>query len=329
MKNIFLGVLAAGLLFLSSRGGYCASGSLESAVAKANLSFEDILFFENAIPIEVPEPDRPAPAEQETPVCVQEQPVSWAEYPDDLRDIREPRALVQKPFTAQAAENIVGRFKLSALENAYMNTKITFMTAAGDTVHVSGAKASDCVGGGECNDMDRYFLIFHTDRGQTIFVKGDDIANIFVGLGSVGKWVKTGEKDIYFDGDSEKYTAKLYVDLIIPKNSTLEVKNCSRVVLKVTLGELTEAIFEAGQDLKLGRRYIMTYANRIFQDGKGAAYMGRNKVFVFMLKGKEDVYYSIPESKITSSGVTFPEMEKNYAFRIVDGFFEIYSLSAG
>lgn len=119
------------------------------------------------------------------------------------------------------------------------------------------------------------------------------------------------------------------MDLISPKKSTLKVKDRSRVVLKVTIGKLTEAIFEAGQDLKLKRRYIMTYANEIFQDDKGAAYMGRNKVFVFMLKGKEEVYYLVPESKITPSGVTFPEMEKNYAFRIVDGFLEIYSLSGG
>lgn len=212
MKNIFSGVLTAGLILVVSVCGYCASDSLESAVAKANLSFEDIRFFENAIPMEVPEPGRPAPAAPQCQAPELQAPVpSWSEYLDDLfRDIREPRALTRKPFAAQGAENIVGRFELSALENAYMNTKITFKTAAGDTVHVSGAKASNCAGGGKCDDMDRWFLIFHTDRGQTIFVKGDDIANIFVGIGPLGKWVKTGEKDIYFDGDNTKYTAKLY-----------------------------------------------------------------------------------------------------------------------
>jgi len=216
-----------------------------------------------------------------------------------------------------AAVQVLDRLALDEILDANLETRIIFKTSSGNTVHVSGALAANCDGGKQsCSENDRYFLLFHTDKGQTIFVRGTEIANAMF---------MSGSKEISFDGDSEKYVVKLMVKITSPGSSRLQVQTQGRMALDVSLDQLTAALAEKGKALKAGSRHNVFYNTEVLQDKNGRGYFGKGKVVVFSPRTSAPNQY-VSAAVITAMGVLLDTVEPDLGFRIVNGALEIYKM---
>ncbi|HBB66953.1 MAG: hypothetical protein A2X28_04945 [Elusimicrobia bacterium GWA2_56_46] len=200
---------------------------------------------------------------------------------------------------------VVERVELEKILDANLKTKLTFQTASGDTVHVSGALAANCDSGGtSCGENDRYFLIFRTSRGQTVFVKG--------------RAAFLGSREILFDGDGGKYLVSISM-----LRRRLTVETAGRVVLDVSLDELVVALREKGKRLESGARHNFYYNTEILQDSAGNGRFGKGRVLTFAPRG-DAPNQTVSASRISPEGVVIENVEPHLGFRIVNGILEIY-----
>ncbi len=204
---------------------------------------------------------------------------------------------------------------LPPLLNASFKSALTFRTS-GNTVHISGAEAMNCQNGGSCSSNDKYFLLFTTDGGQTIFVRAKDVANALF---------MSGSKDIIFPGDGEKYRVKLNVKLTSPGQSRLKIEGPGKTAVDVSLDDLTAALAKKGHALNVGARHNLYYNSAVLQDSSGNGRFSAEKVLIFSPRGS-DPNQTVKASEINSSGVLLPKVEKDFGFRIVNEKLEIYKL---
>lgn len=213
---------------------------------------------------------------------------------------------------------VVDRINLAEVVNRKLKTKLKFKIASGDMVYVSGAKSINCEGGGEdCSEQDRAFLLFHTDSGETIFLRGKDIANFSVFMKK--------EQDKLFKGDATPYTIKLAVKPLAIRESVLKVERKGKTVLSFSLNQLAEALNEKAVKLNAGAHHNFFFNDEVVQDTKGNAHFGPGRQLTFSPLSDDPVQF-VSEKAVTAAGVTLPVVEKQYGFRIVNGFLEIYKL---
>jgi len=206
-----------------------------------------------------------------------------------------------------APGTVVERVELGKILDANLKTKLTFQTSSGNTVHISGALAANCDSGGiSCSEKDRYFLLFHTDKGQTVFVKG---SAAFL-----------GSREILFDGAGEKYVVSISM-----LSRRLTVETSGRVVVDVSLNELVAALGEKGKRLESGARHNFYYNTEVLQDGEGNGRFGKGRVLTFVPRGGAPNQI-VSASRISPEGVVIETVEPNLGFRIADGVLEIYQI---
>lgn len=259
---------------------------------------------DQAIPVSKASPAE-APAEDLGP---------WSEYIG--KNFGGIKAAVRPFFSNKSVPSgkVVESVNLESILDANLSTKLTFKTSSGNTVHVSGAQAANCAGGGSCGDRDKYFLVFHTDSGQTVFVNGQAVANYPF---------HSGEKTISFKGDAEQYKVKLNIKLSSPGQSRLKVESQGRVVLEISLDQLTAALAEKGKRLSSGSQHNLFYNTEVLQDGSGNGYFGKGRVITFSPRGTAP-NQTMNAAAITAAGVALPGVEPGLGFRIAGGVLELY-----
>ena len=208
--------------------------------------------------------------------------------------------------------------KLEPIKNSYLKSGITFTTAAGTKVYLSGTKAANCPdGGNSCEEKEKFFLVLTTARNESYFVRGTEIINwgIFY----------SGSKTVAIDG--ENYVVKIYADASSNENSKLEIKGPRGVVKNVTLKQVGDAVTDKGVDVKLSRNYKLAYGNEIVQGPQGARFTSKLLLLMmpFPVEG-DSPYYIFNLSDIKPSGAAFPAFERGYAFRLQGGLLEISKL---
>jgi hypothetical protein len=251
---------------------------------------------------------------------------------DASQDLKSWNKYLSETFTAVKAEvseidlgkavpsagRVADRINLEEILNARLETRLTFMTSSGDTVRVSASNAVNCAdGGGDCLENDRSFFLFHTDSGETAFVRAKDIANLSV--------LMKGCKKIYFRGDKEPYLIKLMIKATSPRQSVLKVERGGKVVLSFTMDQLAKAMNEKAVRLSAGSHHNFFYSVEVLQDRNGNGRFGPGRELTFSPLNPDPCQF-VDASRITSSGVALPSVERGYGFRILDGFLEIYPL---
>jgi hypothetical protein len=217
-----------------------------------------------------------------------------------------------------SAGRVADRLNLEEILNARLKTRLTFTTSSGDTVHVSAANSVNCADGGrDCPENDRSFFLFHSDRGETAFVRAKDIANLSV--------LMKGSKKIYFGGDKEPYIIKLMIKATSPRQSLLKVERGGKIVLSFMMEQLTAALNEKAAKLNAGAHHNFFYTTEVLQDKDGNGRFGPGREIIFSPLSPDPCQF-VNASSINSSGVALPSVEKDYGFRIVNGFLEIYQL---
>jgi hypothetical protein len=211
---------------------------------------------------------------------------------------------------------VVETVDLAGILNASFNSGLVFRSSA-NTIHVSGAEALNCPDGGtSCSSNDKYFLVFTTEKGQTVLVRAKDVANAMF---------MSGEKDISFAGDSEKYKVKLNVKLTSPSQSRLQIQGPGKEALNVSLADLTGALLKKAFPLTVGARHNLYYNTGIVQDSKGNGSFSKEKVIIFSPRGS-DPNQTVKASAIGASGVLLPAVEKDFGFRLLGEKLEIYKI---
>jgi hypothetical protein len=316
MKKIIS--LLAGLAATAVLLAQSYAGGMENDSAASDKTFGGF----DLSSVETPGPFPAIPAETAKPdISAHENP--WNEYISEafggIKAEAEPYETGKSPSNAgQTLE----RINLEEILDANLETGLTFKTS-GNTVHISGAMAVNCSdGGSRCGPNDKYFLLFHTDKEQTIFVKAKDIANMLL---------LSGKQEISFNGDEEKYTARFFVKASSPGQSRLKIETRGRVVLEISVDELSAALAEKGHRLKSGAQHNLYYNTEVVQDSDGNARFGEGRVVTFSPRSSDPNQY-IRASLITAAGVLLNAVEPGLGFRIAGGVLEIYRqefLSAG
>ncbi len=207
---------------------------------------------------------------------------------------------------------------LAPLANIYLKPDAFFTTAKGTKVYVSGNEATNCPDGGNtCKDREKSFVILTTDKNETFFVRGMEIA--------VMQPIYNGSKTVVIDG--EKYTLRLYANTSVPGNSKLEIKSPAGIAFACTLQKLGDAAAQKGVDIALAKNYKLAYGNEVTQGPGGAKFTAKLLVYMIMYPVEGNINYFIfnPE-ELTPGGSSFPSFEPGYGFRLDGGALEIYKL---
>ena len=211
--------------------------------------------------------------------------------------------------------DVVESVDLGGILNASFKSGLTFKSSA-NTIHVSGAEALNCAdGSASCSSNDKYFLVFTTEKGQTVLVRAKDVANAMF---------MSGEKEITF-GDGDKFKVKLNVKLTSPSQSRLQIQGAGREALNVSLADLTGALLKKAFPLTVGARHNLYYNTGIVQDAKGNGSFSREKILIFSPRGS-DPNQTVKASAIGASGVLLPAVEKDFGFKLQGEKLEIYKL---
>ncbi len=215
----------------------------------------------------------------------------------------------------KSAGEAVQTVNLAEILNASFKSGLTFKSSA-NTIHVSGAEALNCQDGGtSCSSNDKYFLVFTTEKGQTVLVRAKDVANAMF---------MSGEKEITF-GDGDKFKVKLNVKLTSPSQSRLQIQGAGREALNVSLADLTGALLKKAFPLTVGSRHNLYYNTGLVQDAKGNGSFSKEKVIIFSPRGS-DPNKTVKASSISASGVLLPDVEKDFGFRLLGEKLEIYKI---
>lgn len=261
----------------------------------------------------VPMPEVPAPPAE--PAAGSE-----AKAPDIFRYFgraEAPRAeeLFLEKDVAGADRAALYSVKLETIKNVYLKPAITFTTAAGTKVHVSGTKAANCPdGGSSCEEQEKFFLVLTTARNESYFVRGTAIINWGI--------LYSGSKTVAIDG--ENYVVRIYADATSNEESILEVKGPRGVAVKTTIKKLGDAVTSMGVSVKLSRAYKLAYGNEIVQGPQGARFTSRMLLLMMPFPVQEESsYYIFNASDIKPSGAAFPAFERGYSFRLQGGILDI------
>ena len=207
---------------------------------------------------------------------------------------------------------------LKPLANIYLKPDAFFTTGKGTRVYVSGNESVNCPDGGyTCKDREKSFVILTTDKNETFFVRGMDIA--------VLQPIYNGSKTVVIDG--EKYTLRLYANTSVPGNSRLEIKGPSGVIFTSTLQKLGDAAALKGVDIALSKNYKLAYGNELVQGPKGASFTEKMMVYMILYPVDGNVsYFAFGPDELSPNGSSFPSFEPAYGFRLSGGALEIYKL---
>lgn len=228
---------------------------------------------------------------------------------------KTPKPMVLMPAKSNAAERILYSFNLSEITNKIFKTAVSFKTAKGTVVYVSGTKAANCPDGGrDCKDREKYFVVLTTDRGEHHLIRGAAVANVFL--------IMSGSKKVIIDG--EAYIVKLHVKVSSPEKSILEIKRGSKKVVNITLEKLGNAIAERSETVKLSKEYKLACGYELIQGKKGAAFTDR--LIVGLVSNPPDSYFVLKVSEITKEGVVYPEIDNDIGFRMKEDVLEIYRI---
>ncbi|HAH31412.1 MAG TPA: hypothetical protein DCL44_03755 [Elusimicrobia bacterium] len=209
---------------------------------------------------------------------------------------------------------VVYSFKLDDILNSYIDCGLSFATSAGTVVKLSGYTASNCPDGGQsCADKERFFLILSAGDKGTYFIKATDVVNAVL---------MSGSRTVKFDAD--EFTVKIQAKLSNIPASKIEISRGGAIVFSTTLKKLGEAVSVKGSGIRLGRAYTLAYGNELIQ-GKGGAKFN-NKLVIVLSPVGVDGFYFLNRADITAAGVTYPEMEAGYGFRIVGDTLEIFKI---
>ena len=229
-----------------------------------------------------------------------------------------PKSAELAPAGLKGLADVVFSVNLAPLKNVYLKPAVTFTTGAGTKVHVSGTKAANCPNGGNsCADKEKFFLVLTTSKDQSFFVRAMDVVNWGIFM--------SGSKTVTIDG--EKYVIKAYANASTPENSKVEIKGPRGVALNSTLKAIGDAVAAKGADVKLAKAYKLAYGNEIVQGPQGARFT--DKMLVLMIPfpvADASSYYIFPAADLKPAGVTFPDFEKGYGFKLQNGKLDIYRL---
>ena len=210
--------------------------------------------------------------------------------------------------------NVVYSFKLDSILNSYLDAGLSFKTSDGAIVKVSGYTASNCPDGGQsCADKERFFLILTVGAGEYHFIKATDIINALFMSGS--RKVKIG---------ADELIVKIHAKVSDIPASRIEITRNGTIMFTTTLKKLGDAVAGKGEIVRLGRAYTMAYGNELIQGKDGARF--NDKFMLVLSPVGVDGFYFLNRSDITAAGVTYPEMEPGYGFRIADEMLEIFKL---
>jgi hypothetical protein len=253
------------------------------------------------------------PVSNAAPVAKPEESMAlWNDYLDKNFGGSPARAERQ---SFKGTGDVVETVNLAEILNASFKSGLTFKSSA-NTIHVSGAEALNCAGGGtNCSSNDKYFLVFTTEKGQRALVRAKDVANAMF---------MSGEKEISF-GDGDKFKVKLNVKLSSPSQSRLQIQGAGREALNVSLNDLTSALTRKGFPLTVGARHNLYYNTGIVQDSKGNGSFSKDKVLIFSPRSS-DPNKTVKASAIGASGVLLPGVEKDFGFRLLGEKLEIYKI---
>lgn len=291
-------------LFMINRSKIVIPSDLRDAVGAPEFN-TDIPVFAND--------DRNIPVSKPSPAAAPAQDLRlWNEYLEQNFGGRPARA---ERDGNKGVADVVEAVDLGGILNASFKSGLTFKSSA-NTIHVSGAEALNCADGGTtCSSNDKYFLVFTTEKGQTVLVRAKDVANAMF---------MSGEKEITF-GDGDKFKVKLNVKLTSPAQSRLQIQGAGREALNVSLADLTGALLKKAYPLTVGARHNLYYNTGIVQDAKGSGSFAREKVLIFSPRGS-DPNQTVKASAVSSSGVLLPAVEKNFGFKLQGEKLEIYKL---
>lgn len=262
------------------------------------------------------------------PVGVSGQPAEtgrFFEYFDNMFAAPQagPLGLGGNKSAAEVSESRLGAVvysvKLEPIRNVFLYSGMTFKTSRGTAVHLSGHKASNCPdGGNSCSDKEKFFLVLTTQRGESYFIRGMEIVNYGIFM--------RGSKTVEIDG--EEFTARVHASLSNPANSRIEITCGGRKALVATAQQLGDAVAKKGVDVKLSRGYKLAYGNELAQGGGSAGFTDKKLVLLMPFPVTEGVvsYFLLNSDEIRPSGVSYPEMDANYGFRIINGTLEIFEL---
>ena len=209
---------------------------------------------------------------------------------------------------------VVYSFKLGSILNSYIDSGLSFQTPHGTKVKFSGYTASNCPDGGQsCADKERFFLILSAGPKETYFIKATEVINaVFV----------SGSKKVTIGGD--ELTVKIYAVLSDIPSSRIEITCGGGKVFTSTLKQLGDAVAAKGANIRLGKTYNLAYGNELTQ-GKGGARFSNNLVVILSPVGVPGFYF-LNRADINASGVTYPEMEPGFGFRLTENVLEIFRL---
>lgn len=212
---------------------------------------------------------------------------------------------------------VVYSVQLEPIRNAFLYSGLTFKTSKGTEVHLSGHKATDCPKGGTSCDMkEKIFLVLTTQKGESYLIRGMDVANFGIFM--------SGSKTVAIDG--EKFTVKLYASISKPETSRIEVTSGGRKVLVATAAQLGDALAKKGMDVKLSKNYKLAYGNEVLQAG-GARFTEKTLILLIPFPVQDaNSYYVLDTSEIKPSGVSYPDIDAKFGFRIESGTLDIFSL---
>ena len=223
------------------------------------------------------------------------------------------------PVSGSDIGQILYSFKVEKLLNAFLYSDLTFRTAKGNVVHLSGNMSSNCPGGGvKCEDNERVFIILTTANGGSRFVRVMDVVNYGIFM--------SGSKTVEIDG--EQFTAKVYADASSPEQSQIEITSGGSKVLESTLIKLSDMAARKGAEVRLGRSYRLLYGSEISAQGKTNAKFTDSKQVILMPfpVSAESKYYLLDSSDITPSGVLYPELDRRFGFKQAGGVLDIFRL---
>ena len=268
----------------------------------------------------VPVPDLPAPQASDAGGD-KVQADRFFKYLGDMYKTPEPSPIQTGNFKSLSPVSGIGQIlytlKIEKMLNAFLYSDLIFKTSGGATVHLSGNKSSNCPGGSaKCDDNEKVFIILTTDGGESSFIRVMDVVNYGIFM--------SGSKTVTIDG--QQFTVKVHADASSPEKSMIEVKSGDKKVIESTLLNMSSMAARKGVEVRLGRAYRLLYSSELAAVGKKDAKFTAKKQVVLMPYPVDANanYYLLYTSEITPDGVVYPELDRNFGFKLENGALDIF-----
>lgn len=225
----------------------------------------------------------------------------------DLSGKAEPAPFTGRGKAIKASPAPAARLDLRGMQDDYMLTDLAFNTRGGQRVHVSLTKALNCPEGNICGEEDTYFLLFRTDSGLIYNASAYEAATYLL---------KRGYKNLYLDGNDEKYTVRLYFNKSDMPKSIVKVINRGNEIFAATVADIISAMSRKARRIQMSRTYMVFLGSSATQDGSRQLHFDFNNPLLMLVPesgGAE--YFLIAPKDITERGVVFPSVDKRYTFK--------------